>query len=88
MIIKSGDIDNALLIIYEAVKWLIDTGKPLWKIDELTKEKILKCLKKDNVYVGYINSEPAAAMLLMWYDPFFWENIKPNESGFIYINYR
>jgi len=84
LVISSGDIDNALLVIREAAKWLIDIGKPLWKLEDLTNEKLLKEITKENVYVGYVNNRPAAAMLLIWHDPVFWENIKPFESGFIH----
>lgn len=84
MKIKAGDTDNALLVIRDAAKWLIDSGILLWKMEDLTKEKLLKGVSKENFYTGYLNSTPAAAMLLMWHDPFFWPEIKPNESGFIH----
>jgi len=84
LIITSGDIDNAVLVIREAAKWMIEIGKSLWEMEDLTKEKLLKGLTKDNFYTGYVNNKPAAAMLLIWHDPFFWPDIKLNESGFIH----
>ena len=68
----------------EAAKWLIDKGQTLWEIDSLTKEDLLKNISAENIYTYWENEKPAAAMILQWYDPIFWSEIKPNESGFIH----
>jgi GNAT superfamily N-acetyltransferase len=84
MFIKNGDVDHAIIIMREAAEWLISSGKLLWKIEDLTKEKILNGITEENVYVGWKNNLPIAAMILQWHDPFFWKNVKPFESGFIH----
>ena len=84
MIIKNTDINIALEIMREAALWLIDKNEPLWRLEDLTSEKIMKGISEENVYVGFEDNLPVAAMILQWHDPSFWEKIKPFESGFIH----
>ena len=82
--ISVGAVDDAIKVIREAAKWLIDTEKPLWKLEELTKEKLLKDNKEEEFYVLRVDNELAGAMILKWNDPFFWPNIKEGQSGFVH----
>ncbi len=79
-----GDIDEAIDIIREAAGWLIEIGRPLWNLEDLTKEKMLKDSKIDDIYVFKVNNESAGAMILKWQDTLFWPNIKYGESGYIH----
>jgi GNAT superfamily N-acetyltransferase len=83
MKILEEKIEDALFVIKEVAHWLIDTGQPLWKIEDLTEEKLQKDQAK-NFIVAYKNEEPAAAMILQWKDKEFWPEINENESGFIH----
>lgn len=74
--------DEAISIMREAAQWLIETGKPLWAIENLTKDKLVK--GQEDFLVGWIGNESAASMILQWHDSFFWPNAKENESGFIH----
>ncbi len=67
----------------EAASWLIETGRPLWRLSDLTEERLLSGITKDDIYVGWIADEAAAAMILQWSDPFFWPQAK-DDSGFIH----
>ena len=84
MLIASGDVDNALLIMKEAAHWLADAGMPLWDPGDFSKEKILANNHEDDFRVGYENGVPVAAMILKWHDPDFWPDAKPNESGYVH----
>jgi len=83
MKIEENRTDDALFVIREAAQWLIDIRKPLWQLDELTEEKLFRDQNKMTV-VAYQDNEPAAAMILQWYDPLFWPDIKENESAFVH----
>jgi len=67
----------------EAAQWLIDIGHPLWRLEDLTEEKILTDIAKEEVHVGWIGDEPAAAMILQWRDERFWPQAR-DDSGFIH----
>jgi len=82
--ISVGAVDEAIKVIREVAKWLIDIEKPLWKLEDITKEKLLKDSKEEEFYVLKVDNEVAGAMILKWNDPFFWPNIKQGQSGFIH----
>lgn len=84
MIIKEREIEDAIIVIQNVTNWLININQPLWKIEDITNEKLLCGLSEDNIIVGYINDEPATAMILQWVDKQFWPDIKENTSGFIH----
>ena len=84
MIIKNSNINIAIDIMREAAQWLIDKGERMWRLEDLTAEKIMNGISEENVYVGFEDSLPIAAMILQWQDTIFWEQIKPFESGFIH----
>ena len=77
-----GDTDEAISIIREAAQWLTDSGKPMWHLDELTPERLVK---PDNEFMTlWRGDESAATLILSFYDPFFWPDVGPGESGFIH----
>lgn len=83
MIVTRGDISTALDIMQEAASWLLATGRPLWRLDDLTEDKILAGIMQQDVCVGWIGDVSAAAMILQWRDPFFWPHAE-DDSVFIH----
>ena len=81
---STGDIDEAVDVMREAAGWLIDSGVPLWKLEDLTKENLLKENSAEEFYIFRVNDESAGAMILKWHDPFFWPNAETGESGYIH----
>lgn len=79
-----GAVDEAIEVMREAAKWLIDIERPLWKLEDITKEKLSKDSKEDEFYALKVDDEVAGAMILKWNDPFFWPDIKQGQSGFIH----
>lgn len=80
----SGNVDSAIEIMRETAKWLLETGKPMWKLEDLTKDKLLRNLKPSNFIIGKVDNDYAASMILQWHDSLFWPEIKEDESGFIH----
>jgi len=78
----TGDIEEALLIMREAAQWLIDIGKPMWDIEEFTRDHYTNPV--DEFIVLYSNNESIATGILSFEDKFFWPNIPANTSGFIH----
>jgi GNAT superfamily N-acetyltransferase len=81
--VTSGNVPMALAIIREAAAWLIERGRPLWRLEDLTEENILAGILPEQVHVGWVNDEPAAAMILQWQDALFWPQAGP-DSAFIH----
>lgn len=83
MKITQGNVPVAVDIMREAASWLIEVGKPMWRLEDITQDTILTGITKDDVYVGWVGDESATAMVLQWSDPFFWPQAK-DDSGFIH----
>jgi GNAT superfamily N-acetyltransferase len=77
-----GDKATAIDIMREAARWLIDSGKPMWSLDELADEAIVN--PPEEFVVLWDGEESAAAMTLSYVDELFWPEIPPGTSGFIH----
>ena len=77
-----GDKSIALDIMRESAQWLIDTGRPLWDLNDLSEDKMP--VPPDEFHVAWLGSQSVAAMTLSFEDRFFWPDIPANTSGFIH----
>jgi GNAT superfamily N-acetyltransferase len=77
-------IEPATGVMVQAAQWLIDRGKGLWHVEELTKEYIISTGGSDACWCFSLDGVPAAAMLLTWHDPDFWPAVPPATSGFVH----
>ncbi|MDR2514921.1 MAG: GNAT family N-acetyltransferase [Christensenellaceae bacterium] len=75
-----SDVDAALSILQEAAAWLIASGKPMWKPESLTREKLNN--PAEEFLVLWVEGEAAATLTLSFYDPLFWPDLPPGASGF------
>lgn len=82
IIFTTGDVDEAISIMQEAAKWLIDTGKPMWRLEDICRGRINNPAEEFIVLWG--NGIGVAAMMLSFFDPFFWPNVEKSSSGFIH----
>jgi GNAT superfamily N-acetyltransferase len=82
----SGNKSEAIDIIREAARWLIDTGKPMWGEDELTDEHFSN--PPEEFIVMWDGNQSVAAMTLSFtkniIDKHCWPEIPPDESGFLH----
>jgi ribosomal protein S18 acetylase RimI-like enzyme len=79
-----GDVDISIEILREVAQWCEENRMNMWKVSDLTKERLLVGVKKENFCVGKIEEENACSMILQWYDPLFWPEAKENEAGYIH----
>jgi len=80
--VTCGDKEEAINIMKEAAQWLIEMGRPMWEIEELSCEKMKN--SPEEFYVLWDGNESVAAMMLNFEDPFFWLHVAPNTSGFVH----
>ena len=78
----TGDTEVAIDIMREVAKWLMDAGKPMWRLETVTREKITN--PAEEFHVLYADGESAATMLLSFHDPFFWPEVPAGASGFVH----
>jgi GNAT superfamily N-acetyltransferase len=83
--IRAGEADLAIQVMREVGQWCIDAGLPMWKLEELTREALLRHPPGESDFrVLRVGSEPAAAMILVWRDETFWPGVAEGDSGFIH----
>lgn len=79
-----GEVDASINILREVAQWCEDNKLNMWKVSDLTKERLLTGVKEENFCIGKIGEDSACAMILQWYDPLFWPDAKENEAGYIH----
>ncbi|MGA2478476.1 MAG: GNAT family N-acetyltransferase [Spirochaetia bacterium] len=80
-----GETDLAIHIMREVGQWCIDAACPMWTLEELSREALLKHSPEENDFrVARVGGEPVAAMILQWQDREFWPEIAEGDSGFIH----
>ena len=77
-----GNKKEAINIMQEAARWLVDTGRPMWDDEDLSFEKLNN--SPDEFWVIWEGENSVASMILSYEDNFFWPDIAPNTSGFIH----
>jgi ribosomal protein S18 acetylase RimI-like enzyme len=83
-IVVAGEVDNAIDILREVAQWCQDNKMNMWKLSDLTKERLLTGVRPENFSVGKIDGDNACSMILQWCDPLFWPDAKENEAGYIH----
>ena len=81
-----GDVDESLSIMREAAQWLIDTGKPLWSVESLTRETI-NCPPEDYIVMHDAHGTGVATLLLCEagkLDLQFWADLFDSNAGYIH----
>lgn len=78
----AGDVDESLSIMQEAAQWLIDTGRPMWHLKDLTREAIAN--PAEDFIVLWDGEQGVSTLTLSFADPYFWPDIPSGTSGFIH----
>ncbi len=82
--VVKGDVDTAINIMKEVATWGSSIGLNLWKVEQLTRERLMVNVLEDDFYVGKVSGNTACCMMLQWSDNFFWPNSKENEAGYVH----
>lgn len=77
--------EDAIWVMREAGKWLLDSGKhpsKWWQLENLTKEFLLQYASSEEFYVLYKDGEPAAAAILqLTQHSQDWESVDHGQSS-------
>jgi ribosomal protein S18 acetylase RimI-like enzyme len=79
-----GEVDSAISVLREVAQWCEDNRMNTWKVNDLTKERLLVSLNESNFCICKISDDNACSMILQWYDPLFWPDAIENEAGYIH----
>ncbi|WP_410495367.1 GNAT family N-acetyltransferase [Cellulosilyticum sp. ST5] len=87
MDIVTGNENNVEMFVnalISSAEWLHLMGKPMWKVNDLTVEKILNKYSLEEMKLCYENEKLIGVYILQWYDPLFWPELKGLKSGYLH----
>lgn len=87
MDIITGNENNVEIFVntlMSSAEWLNLMGKPMWKINDLTVEKILNKYSLEEMKLCYEDEKLIGVYVLQWYDPLFWSELKGLKSGYLH----
>jgi ribosomal protein S18 acetylase RimI-like enzyme len=82
--VATGEVDISIGILREVAQWCADNKLNMWKVSDLTKERLLIGVNEENFCVGKVGDDNASSMILQWFDPLFWPEAEENEAGYIH----
>ena len=86
MVRPAAERDTALVseILHEAAQWLIDSGKAMWKDDELSAARIAADVRTGLYFVAEREGEAAGIVRFQLEDPIFWPDVPEGEAAYIH----
>lgn len=81
---KTSQFEHASEVLTEVAQDLISKGQELCQLERFTPVALKRELVPDTLVTGHISEKPIAVMVLVFHDPLFWPNIKPDESSFVH----
>ena len=71
-------------ILQEVACWLETTGQPLWALELLEPEALLRKNTLDELFLGRLNGVPVATMILQHEDTPFYPDDPPGEALYLH----
>src|SRR5579871_1436534 len=71
-------------ILGEAARWLADSGKVMWRDNELVPERIADDVKAGLFFLACCDGDPAGTVKFQLDDIQFWPDVPQGESAFIH----
>jgi GNAT superfamily N-acetyltransferase len=82
--VNENNIEVFSKVLIESATWLDSIGQSMWKLNDLTVDKLLEKYNIEDMKMCYHNGILIGVYVLQWYDPLFWANLKKNESGILH----
>lgn len=80
----SHDLDVVSGILLEAVHWLADTGKPMWREEEIVPARIASYANAGVLFIADCDGEVAGTMRFELQDPIVWPDVPHDDSTFVH----
>ncbi len=78
------DIEKVAKVLREAARWLEQSGKPMWRDDELLPTRLAADVVAGLFFIAECDGEPAGVMKFQLEDGLFWPDVPPSESAFVH----
>lgn len=80
----SDDIERVSAVLREAAQWLEQTGRRMWRDNELLPALIAADVAAGLFFIAACDGETAGVVKFQLEDPLFWPDIRQNESAFVH----
>lgn len=71
-------------ILIAASRWLKENNKEMWRYDELTVDALLNKNDISEMFIGCLNNEAVATIIVQQNDPVFWPGKTNNNALYIH----
>ncbi|HXC36035.1 MAG TPA: GNAT family N-acetyltransferase [Candidatus Acidoferrales bacterium] len=78
------DTDKVAEILREAAHWLEQSGKAMWRDDELVPSRIAGDVQAGLFFIADCDGEAAGIVKFQLEDREFWPDVSPGESAFVH----
>lgn len=82
--VSENELEHFVSLLREAALWLKHDGHEMWSEGQLTIERVLAQYALDEMYLGYIDEDAAATMILQEEDTLFWPELERGDSLFLH----
>ena len=80
----TDELESVAMIIEEAAAWLESVGNPLWKDNELDRDRMLADIEAGQFFIGYCNGEPGGTIRYQDEDRKFWPDRPVGEAAYVH----
>lgn len=81
---KPPDTERVAEILREAAQWLEQSGKPMWRDDELVPSRIAADVDAGLFFIAECGGQAAGVVKIQLEDGLFWPDVPPRESAFVH----
>lgn len=78
------DVESVSGVLQEAAQWLLDSGMPMWRADELIQDNIKRDVEQGLFFIAECDGEVAGTVKFQLEDLLFWSDIPQQESAFVH----
>jgi GNAT superfamily N-acetyltransferase len=75
---------SALEILRDAAQWLVELGRPLWRVESFRLEVLEAAARAGELVIGSEAGGAASCMLLQTRDDFYWPDDPPGEALYLH----
>lgn len=81
---QQEDVETVSHILGEAARWLIESGQPLWKENELLPPVLEADVAAGQFYIAECNGIPAGVVRYQLEDERFWPDVPMGEAAYLH----
>src|SRR5580698_10408734 len=78
------DIERVSAVLREAAGWLEQTGKRMWRDNELLPSNITTDITAGLFFIAACDGETSGVVKFQLEDPLFWPDVPQNDSAFVH----